>query len=1026
MIYDDYIEFCDKYKSLYGDNTIVLMQVGDFFELYGIQNDDEVVGANMYAVGDICNIIVTRKNKSIIENSRQNPLMAGFPLYALPKHSQSLLDNGYTVVIIRQVTPPPNVRREVTEILSPSMNITPTSNDSNFLVAYYWEKGAMGVAGVDVSTGQTFVYEASGVQSFVNDEAFRILQAYQPREVILSSGRNFTAEDIHDIESLLNATNSHRRVFHKLWHYNLSISKLAYQNEVVAKVYKTDVPLFDLIGIERKECARCALVQMLIFAFEHNELIMKNIQLPTVLHNDTFMTLEYNSAVQLNIIGCFADDKPLISLLNKCCTAIGSRLFRTRLLCPLINPQDLEVRYARIEDLIQQKVVVIIRKTLQHVGDIERQFRKIQLLSLSPLDFYSFHNSLEHIKNVATYDYANHIIQSVNEVQSAYTNVLLLDDCAKYTINDIKSSIFCTGVYEEIDAIMTNMNHAHNFLATLAENITAIDDTCICRVESNERDGYFLQMTKKRWETVKSKCPTAQHSIIGVPFNELVAKPISSGSTVVRLSHDTIDEASNTILSAQRKLSAMVLEKYKEFLQKFSNEFASKVQTIIEYVADIDVATTNAFIASEYGYCKPMIDVSNPTSFIEIENVRHPIIEQLSRQTAYVGNDVTLSSSGMLLYGINASGKSSLMKAIGLAVVMAQAGMYVAAQGMRFRPYRHLFTRITSMDNIYRGMSTFIVEMAELRNILQRADASSLVIGDELCAGTESISAVAIVAAGIQTLLSRSSSFIFATHLHELSELECLSSNVQSLHIYHMHIETDPETGKIIYDRRLRPGTGSSLYGLEVCNSLGMPSDFIKSAFAIRRQLSSGVTEIVRNKWSRYNASVCMDMCKVCRKNTACDVHHIHYQHTADDDNFVKNGLHKNDVPNLVPLCKECHTLEHNGSIKIYGYRDTSSGGSELHFELSPRTPIKNSTKDEVIASLKKKYKYESHQWYQCLVSGKWRKCKIDTVLKEAQRSYKYTFSEEDIEDMKYCMGSCDTLQAASANKVCTNIRLVV
>lgn len=1011
MIYDDYINYCDQYRVVYGERTTVLIQVGDFFELYGVQNETETLGADMYTVGDICNLIVTRKNKSILDNSRQNPLMAGFPLYALPKHSQALLDHGYTVIIIRQVTPPPNVRREVTEILSPSMNITPSSTDSNYLITYFWDASAVGIAGVDVSTGESFVYEVvatitsnNSENSFMYDEAFRIMQAYQPKEVVLVSSGSLKEGQKQHIDSLMN-TGSNNRIFHKKWgtDYKPEVRKVAYQNEVVNKVYRNNndayiIGFFERVGIERQECARNAFVHMLLFAFEHNELIVRKLRVPRVLHNETFMTIEYNSAVQLNLLGCFPGDKPLIHLLNKCCTAFGSRLFRNRMLSPCISADDISERYARIDHFIETKSFHLIRKTLKHISDIERQFRKMELQTLSPIELYALHTSLSHAKVVATHDQNDHMYTTICDVIAAYDHILLLDDCAKFTMNDIKSTIFVKGYCHEIDTNMEEMNASFQYIEKIARDITALDtgDACLCRMECNERDGYFLQTTKKRWDTARARGQGGRE----ISFNDFIVKPISGGSNILRITNQSIEKASDKIINVQHKVTTLVQEKYKEFLSTLSTKYSEHFQKIISYIADVDVATNNAHIACEFGYCKPTIERdTTSSSFIEVCDIRHPLIEQLSTQTQYVGNDVRLDASGMLLYGINASGKSSLMKAIGLCIIMAQSGMYVPATSMRFSPYKHIFTRITSMDNLYRGMSTFVVEMAELRNILVRADANSLVIGDELCAGTESTSAVAIVAAGVQSLLSKNVSFIFATHLHELCDLSHIASN-NNLCVFHMHISTDDKSGKIIYDRKLRPGSGSDVYGLEVCQSLGMPVDFMKTAFSIRRSMTTD-NEMVRNKWSRYNRNVCVDMCRVCQNNMATEVHHINYQHTSMDDTFAKPGVKINHAANLVPLCNECHMKEHHGSLQIFGYRDTSRG-SELHF--TDKENIPNAPKldcHNIVATLRKKYKYEMPQWYLLTIAGKWRKCKLESIIKEARKSYKYELSEEDVEYLK-------------------------
>jgi DNA mismatch repair protein MutS len=312
-------------------------------------------------------------------------------------------------------------------------------------------------------------------------------------------------------------------------------------------------------------------------------------------------------------------------------------------------------------------------------------------------------------------------------------------------------------------------------------------------------------------------------------------------------------------------------------------------------------------------------------SYMNIQNLRHPIIERITNNVEYIGNDIQLNQSGILLYGINASGKSSFMKAVGLSIIMAQAGMYVPATSFIYYPYKHIMTRICGNDNIYRGMSSFVVEMTELRNILQRADKSSLIIGDEICCGTEAISGISIVSSSINELIEKKASFIFTSHLHELTNISIIKEKINKnlLKIYHIHITIDGD--KIIYERKLREGQGSNIYGIDVCKSLDMPLEFMKNAEMVRKEIEGINNYLINTKQSYYNSNIYMDMCEVCKKNRANETHHINYQMMADEKG-VMTSFHKNDNHNLIPICEECHKREHNGKIGIIGYKQTNKG----------------------------------------------------------------------------------------------------
>jgi DNA mismatch repair protein MutS len=258
---------------------------------------------------------------------------------------------------------------------------------------------------------------------------------------------------------------------------------------------------------------------------------------------------------------------------------------------------------------------------------------------------------------------------------------------------------------------------------------------------------------------------------------------------------------------------------------------------------------------------------------------------------------------------------------------MAQIGCPVPATAMTLIPYTGLYTRILGNDNLWAGMSSFVVEMTEFRSILRAADPHTLVIGDEVCAGTETPSAVSIMAAGIQHLAEPRAHFYFATHLHELNDIDTIVGN-PGIRMYHLAVHTNPD-GVLVYDRTLREGCGAPIYGLEVCRGLDMDAAFLERAFAIRKAYypSDGVARA-----SRYNARVVVDICAVCGSKDSLETHHIVPQADADNKGMIAAGVHKNNTANLVPLCDDCHTAHHAGKLTILGWTQTSHG-RVLQFE---------------------------------------------------------------------------------------------
>jgi DNA mismatch repair protein MutS len=301
-----------------------------------------------------------------------------------------------------------------------------------------------------------------------------------------------------------------------------------------------------------------------------------------------------------------------------------------------------------------------------------------------------------------------------------------------------------------------------------------------------------------------------------------------------------------------------------------------------------------------------------------------------------VANDISLGTNsidGVLLYGTNAVGKTSFIKSIGISIIMAQSGLFVPCSNFVYKPYNYIFTRIIGNDNIFKGLSTFAVEMSELRTILRLADDNSLILGDELCSGTENTSAISIFVAGIQRLYRIKSSFIFATHLHEIVDYEEITS-LKSVVLKHMAVVYDKQQDLLIYDRKLRDGPGNNMYGLEVCKSLSLPDDFLEAAYNIRMKYNPGTGSMLSLSSSHFNAKKIMNLCEQCGINMGTEVHHLQFQNMANDDNIIINedgsSFHKNNLANLATLCEACHDKIHKQNTP--GKKVKTSKGYQIHF----------------------------------------------------------------------------------------------
>lgn len=951
LIYDQYISLQKKYQGIYGKKTIVLMEVGAFYEIYGLDNKIEKTGL-VREMSMLLNIAMTRKNKQVLENSRKNPLMAGITTGSLQKYLRILLKNEYTVILVKQVGEKSPFKRKVMDIISPGTYIDEQySVETNWIVSIYIEQSkqyqtgfniySAGMSIMDASTGENYIYNCESSSSdtkYAIDEIYRILQIYKPKEVILSTENitGFTLENlINHLE--LNST----MLYSNFNNIKKEFKTLSYQNKFLEKIFpKTGfLSVIEYLDLEFKNNALLSYIFLLQFIYEHNETILLDLNKPKSLSNSTYMILANDCIRQLNVVPNSSIDSrydSLFTIINHTSTPVGKRHLLDRLLHPIIDKKELQRRYDMIERLkepVHNPILFQYKSLLKEVYDIERLHRKITLQKLDPSFFINLHmsykaiqksfNKLEELENTDILYYllpSNKIRNKFKKYQKEYQKIFNLDKMLKYNLQNIQESFFNKDIYPGVDKLQETLNSSFNWLNNKKKELSNFieKDSNLIRLLNTEKSGYFLETTKKRGQILKKNCS-----------EDLEYKTFQNK---VKIYSKDIRKHSNSILSIQQKLGSIVRQKYLETCNILSSKYRILWLELTKFVSSLDVFVSCSEHALLHSYTKPILSKKETNSYIECRGLRHPIIEKIQTSIPYVPNDITIgkdSKKGMLLYGVNAVGKSSLMKSLGLNTILAQSGMFVAGDYFEFEPYHSLSTRISNNDNLFKGQSSFAVEMSELRNILHRADKYSLILGDELCNGTESISALSIVASGVVTLSERESSFIFATHLHRLANMDEIKE-LKNVSCYHMKIEYDDKQKKIIYHRKLEPGNGSPIYGLEVCRAMDMDSAFLVRANKIRQKIMGVSDSVLPMHNSHYNKAVWIDNCKVCHKKGE-DVHHIKFQCDANKYNLI-GAIHKNVDSNLVVLCKKCHDNVHHGNLVIEGYQ-MSTNGIELNFK---------------------------------------------------------------------------------------------
>lgn len=991
-IFEDYERYLTQYQQLYGERTIVLYRNGSFFEVYGIDNEKEKVGA-VREISNLLNIQMTRRNKAILTNDRSNFLLAGFPLNQLDRYIALLTeDNGYVVVIVDQITSPPNPKRGVTNVISPGTNLKHLSHpQGNYLISVYVESEGqktnqikpinlvtIGLSAIDVSTGHNVVYEVSNSvddERRAFDETYRMIQTLQPKEILISSRHcTIKPEELFDPGQSL--------VHDQKETVPLDYYKLTYQNEFLSKIFPHTGMLkpIEYLNLEHQPTGLLSYLLLLNYCYHQKETMIQKIERPTIWNHHSSLILENNCISQLNLVssgpggpggpGGISGHKysSVFNLMDQTSTPMGKRLLKERLLLPLVDPTKIRERYDHV-DFFRQKLDEPVANCLKlkhlpghtqlyrcqqyevhlkNIVDIERLHRKMCLGLLQPSELAQLYTSYQAIRIVlglltgplVEID----LIDLLDVMMKDYQTIIQMDEASKQNLSNLTSSFFCQGYNSTIDQLQAQIDEDHAYLQSIATSLSQLissSDKLVVNVEHTEDSGYYLEMTQTRYKTCQSRMPPSVS--IQTPHHHYEIDPttfeVLSNRTgkSCRLTSNAIKQVSLRLSESHEILLEHVGRVYKEFLIQMTCKHEGLMKRLVNVIALIDVYKSSAKTSLMYHYCRPEVNDTSEASLRAVQ-LRHPLIERLQETCQYVPQDVhfDLSCTGILLFGVNAVGKSSLMKAIGIATILAQAGLYVPATQFIYTPYHHLMTRIVGTDNLFKGLSSFAVEMGELRGILRRADAHSMILGDEICHGTETVSAVSLVSSAIITLSRTGSHFLFATHLHSLSQMERVTT-LPNVRMYHLKVQFDQGTGHLVYDRRLEEGSGNPVYGLEVAKAMDLDRSFIDLANEIRQELME-IGSLVPTKKSRYNPQVYLTTCAIpgCH-NPVEATHHIQFQSMADPTGFIDNHLQKNHKSNLLPLCQSCHDKLHDRqpgheTYIIKGYVMTSSG-PQLDFE---------------------------------------------------------------------------------------------
>lgn len=982
LIHEWYFELTKEYQEKYGDTTVILMQVGSFFESYGVKNKKtgEITHSNIADYCYLCDLSISEKKIQLDDNCVL--VMAGFRDNCLDKYLEKMMMVGLTAVVYEQKDDIECKNgkkiRELQGVYSPGTYISYDTDNSQKLsnnIMCIWldsfnalrtreKRFICGISTAHIFTGESSIFEYDTgfiMNPTTFDELERYVSIISPSEVLIVS--SLTDKETNSIiqYSGIKTTSIHKIVLEK----ETDIKKI----DIVANCRKQNFirhmlsKLFgeDAVDVCNEFNTHTYATQSLCFLMnyiqEHNPDLVRKLSIPKFQNISNRMVLANHTLKQLNIIDDHCMDgknagkfSSISSLLNNCCCPMGRRLFNGQIVNPVFDEEWLNKEYEMTSQMlsIEQEKKDLIRRTLGQLRDIEKMARQIVVNKIYPNSIYSLCESLIRIKqlntllrtnteichyltgsflqdtNISSNEYINKII---DEILDFINSILIVEKCSGVTTISNVEVFIKEGVSMYLDETIRSYNENnllfHNIRIILNSIMQASeskkDDIDYIKIHETEKSGATLQITKTRGDKLKKLLQKDGNKVlnitntISIPISEINFK--STGSSNYEIEIPLLTKIIYSINSQKDKISREMQVVFSNFLKTVEITYYGSIEQIILFIAKLDVLQCKAYIAKKYNYCRPVIDNNGGSekSYFSANDMRHPLIEHIQQNELYVTNDITMGSSesdnGILLFGTNAVGKTSFIRAVGISIIMAQSGIYVPCSRFIYKPYTSIFSRILGNDNIFKGLSTFAVEMSELRIILKMADENSLVLGDELCSGTEVESALSIFSAGLIELDTKKCTYLFATHFHEITHYEEIK-DIRKLSFKHMSVHYDREQDVLVYCRKLKNGSGSRVYGLEVCKSLYLGEDFIEKAYQFRNKYFPESRGELSSNPSIYNTKKIRGLCEICKESLADETHHLSPQKKADKSGFI-DTFHKNHPANLAVLCESCHDKIH-------------------------------------------------------------------------------------------------------------------
>ena len=771
--------------------AVLLYRVGDFYETY---SDDAVLASK------VLGIVLTKRSNG----DKGSVEMAGFPHHAIETYLQKLVRAGYKVAICDQLEDPALVKtklvkRGVTEILTPGIAFGENMLDQkehNYLAGLSFEGQQCGAALLDVSTG-TFQVAQGSV-----DYIATLLSSFGPKELVVQK----------DVA---------RAVREKFGDYYVtSLDEWAFVYDSAAEKLRTQLQVSSLkgFGVERFPLAICSAGALLVYLEQTQHSGLRNICSISRIDEDKFVWMDQFTIRNLEIFQSSSgrDGVSLVDTIDRCCSPMGSRLLRQWLSMPIIDIRELDRRYDIVQHFLENpEKLSELQLHISGTGDLERTISRVATGKIFPREMLQLGRSLSRMEPIrqlcsgSGVDALDRLAGGMRNTDSIFgriTRTLAENPAAQIG----KGDVIAPGVSKELDELREISRGGKEYLLQMQQREMERTGISTLKISYNNVFGYYIEVRNSSRDKVPPEWIRKQTLV-----------------NAERYITPELKEYEEKILGAEATIYETESRLYAELIHDVQQSIRD-IQQNCGIIAGLDVLQGFAQQAADRNYCRPVVDKS---SSLEIKAGRHPVIETLMAPgEEYVPNDICMDSKGdqiIILTGPNMAGKSALLRQTALIVLMAQCGSFVPAESARIGWFDKIFTRVGATDNISRGESTFMVEMLETAMIMHNLSARSLVLLDEIGRGTSTYDGMSIARALVEYIhtYGKGAKTLFATHYHELNDLEKQYPRVKNY-----HIAVKEEGKNVIFLRKLEAGGVAHSFGIHVARLAGMPREVIESA----------------------------------------------------------------------------------------------------------------------------------------------------------------------------------------------------